>query len=158
MRFAPSVKSFERNIKSLLKLKEKSEMPEKKFEVLVQIRAALTQQDIDDIMVSALEGGINYWCRRVVVQGDYLGEYASEQISRGGKLAVWLDEPFEEDKTCYLLDLDKFLAGFKLWLEKGGDSYDAIDYSDGSVDCGQIDANCADEIVQYALFGELVFG
>ena len=158
MRFSPSVKSFERNIKSLLKLKEKSEMPEKKFEVLVQIRAALTQQDIDDIMVSALEGGINYWCRRVVVQGDYLGEYASEQISRGGKLAVWLDEPFEEDKTCYLLDLDKFLAGFKLWLEKGGDSYDAIDYSDGSVDCGQIDATCADEIVQYALFGELVFG
>lgn len=158
MRFAPSVKSFERNIKSLLKLKEKSEMPEKKFEVLVQIRAALTQQDIDDIMVSALEGGINYWCRRVVVQGDYLGEYASEQISRGGKLAVWLDEPFEEDKTCYLLDLDKFLAGFKLWLEKGGDSYDAIDYSDGSADCGQIDATCADEIVQYALFGELVFG
>lgn len=77
MRFAPSVKSFERNIKSLLKLKEKSEMPEKKFEVLVQIRAALTQQDIDDIMVSALEGGINYWCRRVVVQGDYLSEYAS---------------------------------------------------------------------------------
>lgn len=45
-------------------------MSEKKFEVLVQIRAALTQQDIDDIMVSALEGGINYWCRRVVVQGD----------------------------------------------------------------------------------------
>lgn len=133
-------------------------MSEKKFEVLVQIRAALTQQDIDDIMVSALEGGINYWCRRVVVQGDYLGEYASEQISRGGKLAVWLDEPFEEDKTCYLLDLDKFLAGFKLWLEKGGDSYDAIDYSDGSVDCGQIDATCADEIVQYALFGERVFG
>ncbi len=133
-------------------------MSEKKFEILVQIRAALTQQDIDDIMVSALEGGINYWCRRVVVQGDYLGEYASEQISRGGKLAIWLDEPFEDDKTCYMLDRDKFLAGFKLWLEKGGDSYDAIDYSDGSVDCGQIDATCADEIVQYALFGELVFG
>ena len=158
MRFAPNVKSFEQNIKSLLKLKEKSEMPEKKFEILVQIRAALTQQDIDAIMVSALEGGINYWCRRVVVQGAYLGEYASEQISRGGTLAIWLDEPFEDDKTCYMLGRDKFLAGFKLWLEKGGDSYDAIDYSDGSVDCGQIDATCADEIVQYALFGELVFG
>lgn len=31
-------------------------MSEKKFEVLVQIRVALTQQDIDDIMVAALEG------------------------------------------------------------------------------------------------------
>lgn len=57
-----------------------------------------------------------------------------------------------------MLDRDKFLAGFKLWLENDRDSYDAIDYSDGSVDCGQIDATCADEIVQYALFGELVFG
>lgn len=157
MRFAPNVKSFERNIKSLLKLNEKSEMPEKKFEILVQIRAALTQQDIDDIMVSALEGGINYWCRRVVVQGDYLGEYASEQISRGGKLAVWLDEPFEEDKTCYLLDLDKFLAGFKLWLENGCGNCDVVDASDGSVDCGEIDGTAADEIVQYALFGNVVF-
>ena len=114
-------------------------MSEKKFEVLVQIRAALTQQDIDDIMVSALEGGINYWCRRVVVQGDYLGEYASEQISRGGKLAVWLDEPFEEDKTC------------------GCGNCDVVDASDGSVDCGEIDGTAADEIVQYALFGNVVF-
>ena len=128
------------------------------FSVHTERDVKLTVEDIDDIMVAALEGGINYWCRRVVVQGDYLGEYASEQISRGGKLAIWLDEPFEDDKTCYMLDRDKFLAGFKLWLEKGGDSYDAIDYSDGSVDCGQIDATCADEIVQYALFGELVFG
>ena len=42
---------------------------EKKFEVHAEITARLTHQDVDDIMVSALEGGINYWCRRVVVQG-----------------------------------------------------------------------------------------
>lgn len=131
---------------------------EKKFEICTKITVYLTQQDIDDIMVSAFEGGINYWCRRVVVQGDYLGKYASEQISRGGKLAIWLDEPFEDDKTCYVLDRDKFLAGFKLWIESDGDSYNAIDHSDGSIDCGQIDAVCADEIIQYALFGEVVFG
>lgn len=130
---------------------------EKKFEICTKITVYLTQQDIDDIMVSAFEGGINYWCRRVVVQGDYLGKYASEQISRGGKLEIWLDEPFEDDKTCYVLDRDKFLAGFKLWIESDGDSYDAIDHADGSVDCGQIDAVCADEIIQYALFGEVVF-
>lgn len=131
---------------------------EKKFEICTKITVYLTQQDIDDIMVSAFEGGINYWCRRVVVQGDYLGKYASEQISRGGKLEIWLDEPFENDKTCYVLDRDKFLAGFKLWIESDGDSYDAIDHSDGSVDCGQIDAVCADEVIQYTLFGEVVFG
>lgn len=98
------------------------------------------------------------WCRRVVVQGKYLGEYASDQISRGGQLAVWLEEPFEDDKTCYMLDLDKFLAGFKQWLENCYANCDVVDSTDGSVDCGQIDATCADEIVQHALFGDLVFG
>ena len=72
-------------------------MPEeKKFEVSARIRANLTQQDIDDIMVSALEGGVNYWCRSVVVEGDYLGEYASDQISRGGQLTFWLHEPLDD--------------------------------------------------------------
>lgn len=130
---------------------------EKMFEVRTEITIYLTSQDIDDIMVAALECGVNYWCRRVVVQGDYLGEYASDQISRGGKLAVWLDEPFEDDNTCYVLDRDKFLAGFKLWIENCKDSHDAVDYSNGSVDCGQIDALCADAIIQYGLFGEVVF-
>lgn len=130
---------------------------EKKFNVEVHVSIDLTAQDIDDIMVSALEGGINYWCKRVVVQGDFLGEYASEQVSRGGSLAVWLYEPFEGNKTIYILDVEKFLTGFKLWIENNGDCYGAVDLSDGSVDCGQIDAGCADEIIQYALFGKTVF-
>lgn len=134
-------------------------MSEKKvFNVHAEINVRLEQQDIDDIMVSALEGGICYWARKAEVVGKYLGEYASEQISRGGALAIWLSEPLDDGKSCYMLDRDKFLVGFKLWLEKGGDSYGAIDYSDGSVDCGQIDAACADGIVQYALFGEIIFG
>lgn len=61
----------------------------KKFEVKVEIRVELTQQDIDDIMVAALEGGINYWCDEAAVEGgEYLGKYASDQISRGGTLLL----------------------------------------------------------------------
>lgn len=127
---------------------------EKKFEVHVEITARLAQQDIDDIMVSALEGGINYWCHKAEVVGGYLGKYASEQISRGGSLKLYDGESGEK----YWLDLDKFLKGFALWIKNGGDHYNAIDYSDGAVDCGEIDASCADEIIQYALFGELVYG
>ena len=131
---------------------------EKKFEVLAQIRADLTQQDIDDIMVSALEGGVNYWCRSVVVEGDYLGEYASDQISRGGQLTFWLHEPLDDGMSSYTLDLDKFLYGFQRWLENCYANCGVVDSADGSVDCGQIDATCADEIIQHALFGDLVFG
>ena len=55
---------------------------EKKFEVHAEITVRLTQQDVDDIMVSALEGGICYWCDRVTVEGQYLCKYASEYWMR----------------------------------------------------------------------------
>lgn len=126
---------------------------EKKHEVRAEIRVELTQQDIDDIMVGALEGGINYWCDEAAVEGgEYLGKYASDQISRGGTLLL-----HDTDEDAYRkLDLEKFLKGFKLWLENGGDQYGAVQGHE--VDCCNIDAGCADEIVQYALFGEVVYG
>ena len=52
------------------------------------INFVVTDQDIDDIMSAVLDGGITYWCCRAEVVGDYLGEYASEQISRGGTLRL----------------------------------------------------------------------
>ena len=129
-------------------------MEEKKFEVRTEIVVHLTQQDIDDIMVAALEGGINYWCSEASVEGgEFLGEYASEQISRGGTLLLY---DFEED-AYRKLDLEKFLKGFKLWLESGMDVYNAVTAS-GEVDPCNIDAGCADEIIQCALFGEVVYG
>lgn len=61
----------------------------KTFEIRPQMKIDVKQQDIDDIMAAALEGGINYWCYKAEVIGDYLGEYASDQISRGGKLKLY---------------------------------------------------------------------
>ena len=91
---------------------------EKCFEVHAELVVRPTGQDVDDIMVSALEGGICYWCDRVTVEGQYLGKYASEQISRGGTLKVHVTEPFDEQDTeWYELDIEKFIQGFRLWLE-----------------------------------------
>lgn len=130
---------------------------EKKFEVHVEITVRLTQQNVDDIMVSALEGGICYWSDCVEVVGRYLSEYASGQISRGGKLKIHVDEPFDEANTeWYELDMEKFAQGFRLWLENGGDRYGAV--SNGEVDTCEIDGEMADLIIQYALFGEVVYG
>lgn len=94
----------------------------------------------------------------LLCRASILGSTQATRFLCGGQLAVWLEEPFEDDKTCYMLDLDKFLAGFKQWLENCYANCDVVDSTDGSVDCGQIDAACADEIVQHALFGDLVFG
>lgn len=114
----------------------------------------LTGEDIDDIMCSALEGGVSYWCSKAVIVGSYKGDYASEQISRGGSLHLY---DIEDNKTPFELDLEAFLKGFQLWLGNGGDIYGAVQ-EDGTVDCGMIDGPAADSIVQYALFGQLVYG
>lgn len=124
----------------------------KTFEGRAIINFKLTQEDVDDIMDAALYG-ITYWCNDAEVVGDYLGEYASEQISRGGKLKLY----DAEDDEVYELDIENFMRGFKLWIENGEDEYGAVG-SDGSIDAYQIDAAMADMIVQYAIFGEVVFG
>lgn len=128
-------------------------MEAKTFEVRAEIVARLTRRNIDDIMVSALEGGINYWCDEAeVIESERVAEWGHEQIARGGKLI--LHDAESNDK--WELTLEKFLNGFKLWLENAGDQYGAV--RNGEVDCCNIDAECANEIVQYALFGEVEFG
>lgn len=127
-------------------------MKDKKFEVVAEVKVRLTCEDVDDIMCSVLDA-IGYWCRKAQVVGEYLGEYASEQISRGGTLTLYDAE--SSDK--WTLDLEKFLNGVKLWLQNGDDRYGALQ-GDGTLDTGEIDGEMADMIVQYALFGEVVFG
>ena len=116
----------------------------------VEIR--IDDQDIDDIMATALDCGISYWaCRAEVVGGVYHGEFASDEISRGGSLRIYDAE--SDDK--WVLTKTKFLHGFRMWFENGW-GRDAL--CDGRVDTGMIDAIGADQIVQFALFKDIVFG
>ena len=124
----------------------------KGFEVVATHPILLTVEDIDDIMVCALEGGINYWCdRAVVLEHQRVAEWGHEQIARGGSLIL---HDSEEEKI-YELTLEKFLTGFKLWVEQGLDHYNAV--CGKTVDCCEIDGTCADNIIQLALFGEILY-
>lgn len=119
----------------------------------------VTDEDIDDIMATALEGGINYWCDKAEVIGERLGDdgWASEQISRGGIL--WLQDA--ETGEYYDLDKEKFLTGLKKYLECEWYKRELIVEVYGGhmcLDIGMIDAVEADQIIQYALFGGNVFG
>lgn len=132
-----------------------------KLEVVkVALEIVLTQEDIDDIMCGALEGGINYWCDEAKVMGGYLGEYGSEQIARGGKLRLHLLEPFDKDDTEYYeLDLEKFKKGVELWaITPVG--CNCLEQIDGKIrfDTCNADAIVCDAIIQYALFGDVIFG
>lgn len=125
----------------------------KEYTVFVISEIKVTQEDIDDIMCSAFEGGITYWCDSAEVVGDYLGEYASEQISRGGLLILHDAEDDEE----YDLDLNQLLNGIKQAYE--GNYFAEYEWCDGkTIDTCQVDAEVADVIVQLALFDEVIYG
>ena len=113
----------------------------------------VTNDDIDDIMCTALEGGITYWCGRAEVVGDYLGAYSYEQIARGGQLKLYDIEDFTE----YVLNLDNFKKGLKMYIENH--DVPLMFYNQHlAIDPCEIDAEAADAIVQYALFGDIVYG
>ena len=114
------------------------------YEIKVNKTIEISDEDIDNIMCDALEGGITYWCCAAKVVGEYLGEYVSDQISRGGEIILF----DSEDDETYTLNREKFLNGVKLAIEQG----------DFSGDFEDADSATADIIVQYALFGEIVFG
>lgn len=120
---------------------------------IINNNIVVTNENIDDIMCTALEGGINYWCSRAEVIGDYLGEYASDQISRGGELRLY--DSVSDDK--YIITRDSLLMAIENYL-KEHDS-DCLYFEDGKkrIDTCYIDVIGADAIIQYAIFGKIVY-
>lgn len=107
----------------------------------------LTKENIDDLMVCALEGGINYWCDYVeVIQCPEKYGYASDVISMGGSLMVHVSFPNEKHE----LTLEKFMKGVEY-------ACNLFNFNDAEELMDNHDAETADVIVQYALFGEIVF-
>jgi len=106
----------------------------------------------DDIMVTALEGGINYWCSKATAKdGNFFGaEFVSDVISKGGIVIIHPDdESGEEPKelTADMIDL----ALQQLIDRHGQEWIDKLMSQD-------IDAGDADTIIQQAIFGEQIFG
>lgn len=131
-------------------------MQEKRYEkIRTEFDVILRDEDIDDIMVTALEGGINHWCSEVLPAGEQPGECAGGQISRGGYLKL---HDFEGNAEL-ILTKEKFTEGLKKYLVNptAGDFLEFVDHR-LLVDTGYVDAETADAIIQYALFGDVVYG
>lgn len=133
-----------------------------KSEVLdIAFRVVVTREDIDDIMAAALEGGITYWADEASVNEEKrIADWGHEQIARGGELQIHVIEPFDRDNTeWYTLTKEKFLKGLETYLKNPAYS-DFLEFADHElrVDTFYVDASVADAIVQYALFGEIIYG
>lgn len=121
---------------------------------------SINDQMIDDIMVSALEGGINYWCGNCKVVGEYLGEYASDQISRGGRLKLRCRKSLQMyvHEPSYTLTKYRFLNGVKLAYKYHPKWFEEKEPMVYEINDRWQDAIMADCIVQYAIFGDIIFG
>lgn len=97
----------------------------------------ITAEQIDDIMESALKG-ITYWADEAYVVGDYDG-WTSKALTAGKQIRI---HDQEADKW-HVLTMKKFLEGLSLSISFDQEYYDNSD---------------ADQIVQRALFGEVIYG
>ncbi len=124
----------------------------------INVEFTLTTDSIVNIL-SMEAGGFDYWAELCFEQEDYEAarsrladtkktglcyeDVLAEILEGGGKLNVW-DREEDEDHPMTIEDLKK---GVKLHLENGA-----------STDMDGWDANDGDAVIQYAAFGEIIYG
>ena len=129
-------------------------------DVVGQIRmpVSITRQTMEDILTTAFEGGIRYWCDDAVyLKGDRaecgeVGFYAPQ----GFEIHLHDSEdgrPFEDSHGLPYRHIteESLLDGIQRWAEWKEKHGHDVDFED-------IDANDADLILQFSAFKEIVFG
>lgn len=109
----------------------------------------ISNQQIADLMVTALEGGSNYWIDRVEPRYTCHHDYSEPQ--NYGPDMVERALFAEDDDTPYLLNDEAIQNGLRLmptlcphhWADVVNDN---------------VDADTADVFLQLCVFGELVYG
>ena len=128
----------------------------------------LTMDDMEDILTTAFEGGINYWAmldnttpewekareqvreRKEPKESIFYSEVALQVLLNGDSIK-FEDAEEEEDSDNWLLNLENFKKGCTLYEQDRGSLTKKLE------ECS-FDAEEADCLIQYAMFGEVVFG
>ena len=140
----------------------------------------LTAKEMGDILVGCFEGGSNYWIEYDVVFDPYCevevdvmkGNYASDYVGMGGSL--WIPVKDDQQKMICSVVSEKlaneqgyelpegydFLVLDGMALFNGYQRYISHQLKNDRVfpDMDHMDASDHDNILQMALFGELVYG
>lgn len=142
------------------------------------IQVKITKEDVSDIICSAVNGGVGYWAAVSADDNDY-SEAKKHLVEQGADLKdVCFEEVFaqilfdgkslevtdiEKDET-YLLSLEKLFIGLRKTIEEGYYSHynwfvpEGDGFGEWQLNCCQIDSEVADIIIQFSLFGEVLFG
>jgi len=125
----------------------------------------ITEEDIDNIFETAVNGAISYWCPDIQMlnKTDEMNGFG-KHLNAGGEVLVY--EDVEESMNAdtwekHRIILDDVLLGIGKYIN-GEYSYslDIVENDNGVLvlDCYMIDADVADAILQLSVFGEIVYG
>lgn len=122
--------------------------------VVGNIGTEITESDIENIIVSSLEGGSNYWMGLDNSHPEF------KDKPKGEPLSTWTTKLIIDGKAIYFYDIeDPEEKPLELTLQKmlNGIAQNAKERPFAS-NKNEWDACDADCIIQYALFGGLVYG
>ena len=114
----------------------------------MNITIKLDESLLKDLLITAFEGGSNYWIDEVA-KSQEATLCDSYDLFMEGKL-TYLITPEELDSEPIELTLEKFKKGFEMMSEKHPNMFDRIIEE-------QYDAGDADVVLQYSLFNKTVF-
>lgn len=114
----------------------------------IKIEIEVSDEQIDNWLCGAFEGGSNYWCIGLEVKNnDYKGtEFASDCISKGGVVIV-----NNGSIKNFHIDKKKVLTSLKTMNSKHPQSFNRL------ID-DSYDSEDSDTLFQIACFGEVVYG
>ena len=126
-------------------------------EYLFTKKIGLTEEDIKDILCSCIEGGSNYWCQ-IQNCGEEWNEVENElpecSTIEDCIMTLW-DKGYalhvidEEDDNEYNISFKDFLDAIQSVIDDG--TWNGNDVCD-------VDGEVGDCIMQYAAFGEVIYG
>lgn len=108
----------------------------------------ITPEDVDYLIDAAFYGGITYWCDtiRYDKEPDTEVKAMSEALTKGGIIGI-------HDSEEYVPETGEYGRWHELTLEK---VLQAI--ADEQVDFDDYDSLVADNVIQRAIFGEVIYG
>lgn len=126
-------------------------------------QAIITDTNIEDVVDAAIDEGISYWCSVIETVENPCGEDYSAHILNGGVLKLRVADKDERKATWYKLDKDAICRGIQLWLKDffTKNTIKNVIYRDKSdvirLDLAMVDSEMSDAIIQYSIFGEMLF-
>lgn len=120
------------------------------------VKKKVTEEDITNLIVDGLEGGITYWAMLHNDTPEFEAYYKDRDLAtaeivakiilNGGSVKITDNE--EDVEPTYNLTLERLLVGIQKNAEERPWDCDLENY----------DADTCDAIIQYAIFDEVVFG